>query len=306
MSGNSGKSKVEPIKTPDAPETANKTCFVIMPIADHPDYPDGHFARVYDHIIKPACHKAGFIPDRADDAQHTHVIMMNILQRILDADIALCDLSSKNPNVMYELGIRQAFDKPVTLIKDEKTDRVFDTGMLSDVEYSSNLRVDNVQVAIDAIAQRLKNTYDKKDEQVSSLIQLMKVEPARPPSRTVVSADTNVVLEAIATLGRRITALEPRQSMNPRSSLSHNVRNELMSTLRDLQQRLTLLSMKRSEMEAGMKSLKESSKGDLTDEMHDYIDSQITENELSLREIDQQIAVINAKLSSNYNSTIIG
>jgi hypothetical protein len=32
---------------------AQKTCFVIMPIADPPDYPEGHFGRVYKHIIKP-------------------------------------------------------------------------------------------------------------------------------------------------------------------------------------------------------------------------------------------------------------
>jgi hypothetical protein len=194
----------------DATEPKQKTCFVIMPIADHPDYSPGHFMRVYDYIIKPACIKADFVPDRADDAQHTHFIMMNILQRILDADMAICDLSGKNPNVMYELGIRQAFDKPVTLIKDEKTSRVFDTGMLSDAEYYCDLRIDNVQVAIDSIATRLRNTYEKKDDHASSLIQLMKIDPAKPPAPTLISPEVNILLDAITTLGRRITALEPR------------------------------------------------------------------------------------------------
>jgi hypothetical protein len=179
-----------------------------MPISDYADYTDGHFGRVYDHIIKPACVKAGFTPDRADEAQHTHVIMMNILQRILDSDMVLCDLSSKNPNVLYELGIRQAFDKPVTLIKDERTTRIFDTGMLSDFEYNSDLRIDNVQAAIDAIAPRLRNTYEKKDKQVNSLIQLMKIQPAKMPAPTTISSETTVILEAINTLGRRISSLE--------------------------------------------------------------------------------------------------
>ncbi|EKA1852768.1 hypothetical protein OJ393_004804, partial [Salmonella enterica] len=43
-----------------------KTCFAIMPIADHPDYDNGHFGRVYNHLIKPACEKAGFKVVRAD------------------------------------------------------------------------------------------------------------------------------------------------------------------------------------------------------------------------------------------------
>lgn len=34
-----------------------KTCFVIMPTSDHPDYAPGHFKRVYEYIIKPACKK---------------------------------------------------------------------------------------------------------------------------------------------------------------------------------------------------------------------------------------------------------
>ncbi|MFL6253759.1 MAG: hypothetical protein ACJ74T_01930 [Pyrinomonadaceae bacterium] len=195
-------------RQPNATQATAQTCFVIMPISDHPDYPPDHFSRVYEHIIKPACVKAGFIPDRADDAQHTHVIMMNILQRILDADIVLCDLSTKNPNVLYELGIRQSFDKPVTLIKDDRTSRIFDTGMLSDVEYNADLRVDNVQQAIETIAARLRNTFEKRDEKVNSLIQLMKIRPAAMPEPTTISTETKVILDAINTLGRRVSGLE--------------------------------------------------------------------------------------------------
>ena len=79
MSSDSIKGKTETEMVAESPASKLKTCFVIMPIADHPDYPVGHFMRVYDYIIKPACIKAGFVPDRADDAQHTHFIMMNIL-----------------------------------------------------------------------------------------------------------------------------------------------------------------------------------------------------------------------------------
>ena len=45
----------------------NKNCFIIMPISDNSNYPQGHFDRVYNYIIKPACEIAGFIPIRADE-----------------------------------------------------------------------------------------------------------------------------------------------------------------------------------------------------------------------------------------------
>jgi len=65
-----------------------KTCFVIMPIADHPDYEKDHFNRVYEYLIKPACVEAGYQPYRADDSKASHMIMFDILKKIMDCDMA--------------------------------------------------------------------------------------------------------------------------------------------------------------------------------------------------------------------------
>jgi hypothetical protein len=43
-----------------------KTCFVIMHISDGDPYDIGHFKRVYEYIIKPACFEAEFPPVRGD------------------------------------------------------------------------------------------------------------------------------------------------------------------------------------------------------------------------------------------------
>ena len=122
-----------------------KICFVIMPISDIDSYPTGHFKRVYEHLIKPACIKAGFKAIRADDVQKTNIIIVDVLQKILSAEMSICDLSSRNPNVLYELGIRQAFGLPITLIKDNKTPRIFDIQGIRDLEYDENLRVDIIE-----------------------------------------------------------------------------------------------------------------------------------------------------------------
>ena len=95
-----------------------KKCFVIMPISDAEGYDKGHFTRVYEHLIKPAVIEAGFEPVRADDTSKANFIVMDILQQILACDMAICDLSSRNPNVFYELGVRQSFNKRTVLICD--------------------------------------------------------------------------------------------------------------------------------------------------------------------------------------------
>ena len=103
-----------------------KSCFIIMPISDQDGYDKGHFNRVYEHLIKPACIKAGFKPIRADEEVKTNYIVVDIIRKILDSEMVLCDLSAKNPNVLYELGLRQAFNRKVVLIKDKKTNRIFE------------------------------------------------------------------------------------------------------------------------------------------------------------------------------------
>ncbi|GAB3946174.1 hypothetical protein GCM10028805_16240 [Spirosoma harenae] len=152
-----------------------KTCFVVMPIADPLSlgYDGGHFQRVYDYIIKPACLNAGFEPKRADDSKSAHLIMVDILQRILNADMVVCDLSARNPNVMYELGLRQAFDKPVTLIRDDVTTEPFDIQGIRYIEYDKELRIDLVEKAKASLKEAIEETYQNRDKDIFSLVHIL-------------------------------------------------------------------------------------------------------------------------------------
>lgn len=77
MTAKTLKKTVQPVEQP-----VNNDCFIIMPIADHPDYKQGHFKRVYDDIFAPACEKAGYKPVRADDVAQTNLIHLDILVKI--------------------------------------------------------------------------------------------------------------------------------------------------------------------------------------------------------------------------------
>jgi len=187
-----------------------KKCFVIMPISDNPKYDVGHFNRVYIHIIKPACELAGFEPVRADEVNNTNHIAIDIVRKIINSDMAICDLSSRNPNVLYELGIRQSFDKPVTLIKDDITKRIFDIQGFRDIEYSSQLRIDNVQDTIDIIAENLKNTYESKSNEINSLIKLLSISSAKISHTTKISDETTIILNSIRSLENRFGVLESK------------------------------------------------------------------------------------------------
>ncbi|WP_372640230.1 hypothetical protein [Ancylomarina sp.] len=179
-----------------------------MPISDQEGYEKGHFRRVYDHIIKPACENAGFEPIRADDEVKTNYIVLDIITKILESDIVICDLSAKNPNVLYELGLRQAFNKKALLIKDLKTDRIFDIQGLRTIDYNESLRVDSVQKDIVSVSKSLKETHEAKDEEVNSIIQLLAIKPATLSESVNLSNETSVILRAIKEIQNRITSIE--------------------------------------------------------------------------------------------------
>ena len=183
------------METNNISQDQSKTCFVIMPISDADGYDQGHFDRVFDYLIKPACEQAGFKPIRADKNQKANFIVIDILKQILNSDMAICDLSSRNSNVFFELGLRQAFNLKTVLIKDVKTPRSFDISGLRCIDYKESLRVDEVGQTVDAIAKSLIETMNAADEEVNSLIQLLAIEgPAKLPDRTKVSSDTNIIL----------------------------------------------------------------------------------------------------------------
>jgi hypothetical protein len=116
-------------------EAKAKTCFVVMPMSDTDGYAPGHWDRVYEELFLPACKAAGFAGDRADSKKSTALTMQDMFGRLHKADMVLCDVSGLRPKVMFELGLRQAFDQPVVLAMDERTIRPFDTSQLRDLVF---------------------------------------------------------------------------------------------------------------------------------------------------------------------------
>lgn len=186
----------------------SKTCFVIMPISDNLNYPIGHFNRVYEFIIKPACEIAGFIPIRADEVVTTNYIALDIIKRIIESDMAICDLSSQNANVMYELGIRQAFNKPVTFIKDDITKRIFDIQGFRDCEYDMTLRIDNVNNIKELLAEAILQTYQNKDSEINSLVKLLSISPAEISENTKLSIESELILNQLHIISNRLDKIE--------------------------------------------------------------------------------------------------
>ena len=115
-------------------ETVNdpkEICFTIMPFG-------GWFDKYYEDIYCPAIKNTGLVPKRADDLYRPSNIVSDIWDYTKNAKIILADLTNKNPNVFYELGLAHAITKPAILITQSMEDIPFDLRSLRIIQYDKN------------------------------------------------------------------------------------------------------------------------------------------------------------------------
>lgn len=114
---------------PSLPKKVNRpTCFVISPFG-------GWFDKYYTDVIALAIEEAGLKAHRADDLYRPSSIIHDIWQFVRKAKILVADLTGKNPNVLYELGLAHAIGKPVIMITQSLDDIPFDLRNLRIIPY---------------------------------------------------------------------------------------------------------------------------------------------------------------------------
>lgn len=140
-------------------EEEKKVCGIIMPISGIDSCSDGHWSDVLN-ILNEAIDDAGFEGNLVSNADDVGIIHKRIIQNLYDNPIVVCDVSCKNPNVMFELGLRLAFDKPTIIIKDDKTSYTFDTSAIEHLEYPRDLRFSKIIEFKAILKEKIKATYN--------------------------------------------------------------------------------------------------------------------------------------------------
>ncbi|EPH7219884.1 hypothetical protein ACS3L2_002625 [Serratia marcescens] len=147
-------------KTSDDDVGLNNVCGIIMPIANSASYPDGHWKDVLA-ILSEAAMEAGFEAKLVSFDEDVAVIQKRIVQNIYNNPIVICDISSRNANVMFELGMRLAFDKPTVIVKDEKTPYSFDISSIEHLDYPSDLRYQSINEFKERLKAKVYETYKR-------------------------------------------------------------------------------------------------------------------------------------------------
>ena len=112
-----------------------RTAFMVMPFSDD------LVRNAYEHILKPVFNKYNIVIRKADDIWSVNPIYDDIIREIRRAFVVVVDISGKNPNVFYELGVAHILKKERTIIlsHDDFTSTPFDVAQFRIIQYSDSI-----------------------------------------------------------------------------------------------------------------------------------------------------------------------
>lgn len=139
-----------------------KKCGLVMPISECDNCSEQHWAEVRD-LVTEALNEVGFAASMVSNADEVGVIQSRIVDNLYTNPIVVCDVSGKNPNVMFELGMRLAFDKPTIIIKDDRTTYSFDTSPIEHIGYPRDLRFSKIVEFKETLGQKVFKTWEKSN-----------------------------------------------------------------------------------------------------------------------------------------------
>lgn len=145
--------------------TKKKTCGIVMPISSIDGCSSEHWSDVLK-IIKDTLIEGEYEVKLVSEADDIGIIQKRIVQNIYNSDIIVCDVSAKNPNVMFELGLRLAFDKPTVIIKDDKTEYTFDTSVIEHITYPRDLRFNLINDFKEKFIKKVNATLEASQKDV--------------------------------------------------------------------------------------------------------------------------------------------
>ena len=151
-------------------------CFVIMPFGEKLDV-DGKvidFDMVYDYLIKNTVESLNISCVRCDEIDQAGWIHSKMFEHICNSNIAIVDITSLNPNVFYELGVRHVLADSVTILLRRKGTKIpFNIQGFKVIEYDPE-DMQNVEATKKKIGEFIKNgiKFKRKDSPVHEILDL--------------------------------------------------------------------------------------------------------------------------------------
>lgn len=154
-----------------------KKCFIIMPVSQTKSCTEDEWTGIFEHMIKSAVtgSRLGFDCERAKPLAGAFI--RDILEGLNRADVVIADLSDRNPNVCYELGIRHTLKKRTILIAQNIEDVPSDLRSYWVITYKKDLTgADRFKRRVREILREMQKNPEKSDSPVADFLGLKNID----------------------------------------------------------------------------------------------------------------------------------
>lgn len=209
-------------------------CGVIRPISCEEPYAQNHWDDV--QAIIEQCMEGKY--DVKLVSKGSFVIHNEIVRNLYHNPMVVCDISSRNPNVMFELGMRLAFNKPFVIICDDNTDFPFDTGNIFTIRYPKDLNykgIINFQSELSAKVEEMQKRSESKGfailKEFASLdfVDFSKLEKSTDKVTELFALVSNKLDIISSNLDRRLSVQGYRVPMDPLLVLENKIKEHMFA-----------------------------------------------------------------------------
>lgn len=146
----------------------NRKCFIITPIGDTASETFRMAKGVIESVIKPLLQENGYDDIKpAYEINQSGMITTQVINRILDDDLVIANLTGNNPNVMYELCLRHVTTKPIIHICQNGTILPFDIKDNRTIFYANDmLGVQELKEQMGAFLQEIDYSEENLDNPI--------------------------------------------------------------------------------------------------------------------------------------------
>ncbi|MBP1045646.1 hypothetical protein I6N96_05100 [Enterococcus sp. BWM-S5] len=176
---------------------------IVMPIspAQIEGYPDCQWDDVLA-IIKQSFQEGYFSDWECEgvwEGTGGHLITNTIFQEIYEDDIVICDLSTSNPNVLYEAGLRMILRKPIFFIMDDKSNYLFDIKDVHYIKYPQSLRLIEMEKWKIRLVEGVKSLWEKYEEDKDDFSQIPNIKQTGKAPKAILKEENmrDVMMQAL-------------------------------------------------------------------------------------------------------------
>ena len=205
------------------PPSTHKRCFVVSEFGTD-EKTRIERRQTLKHLIKKVLEPMGYEVQRADDIDDLGQITHQIIERLIDDDLVVADLSGLNPNVFYELAVRHAARKPVITLMTHGESIPFDIKDVRTVFY--DLHDPDLLEAAQAELQQKVRAIELNPSDVRNPITVARNVALLQQSDDPQEQTAGAILEAINDVRDEMRALKqrPRASVDLGFDVSREVR----------------------------------------------------------------------------------